>query len=68
MAEFNQPKVATLAGDAVAKVQAVEKKLGAYVIAYEHPVQPASLTPEQLAELTRLEDELGVCLVAFRKE
>jgi hypothetical protein len=67
MTEFTKPKVAALAKDGVAKVQAVEKKLGTYVIAYEQPVEPASLTAEQLKELERLEGELGVCLVAYRK-
>jgi len=60
--------VAALPADAVARVQAMEKKLGTYVIAYEHPVIPASLSPQQLFELNKLEEELGVCLVAFRKE
>ena len=69
MSEFSKPKVAALPPQAVAKVQDIEKKLGAvYVIAYEHPVQPATLTPQQLAELSKVEDELGVCLVAYRKE
>ena len=69
MSELTKPKVATLPHQAVAKVQAVEKKLGnVYVIAYEHPVQPATLTQAQLAQLAKVEDELGVCLVAYRKE
>ena len=69
MTEFSKPKVAALPADAVSKVRAVEQKLGGvYVIAYEHPVQPATLTPQQLAELTKVEDELGVCLVAYRKD
>ena len=67
MLEFNKPKVAALQPEAVAKVKEVEKKLGAYVIAYEHPVEPASLTAEQLKELEKLESDLGVCLVAYRK-
>ena len=69
MSELSKPRVATLASQAVAKVQEVEKKLGGvYVIAYEHPVVPATLTQGQLAELSKVEDELGVCLVAYRKE
>ena len=69
MSEFSKPKVASLPATAVAKVQEVEKKLGGvYVIAYEHPVEPATLTPQQLAQLTKVETELGVCLVAYRKE
>ena len=69
MTELSKAKVASLRPEAVSKVQEVEKKLGGvYVIAYEHPVQPATLSPAQLAELAKVEEELGVCLVAYRKE
>ena len=68
MADFAKPRVAALSAQDLAKVQAAENQLGGvYLIAYEQPVSPAPLTPEQLDELQELETQLGVCLVAYRK-
>jgi hypothetical protein len=67
MADFAKPQVANLKLEKLARVQEIEKKLGAYVIAYEQPVEPATLSADQLKDLERLEGELGVCLVAYRK-
>lgn len=68
MVEAKLPPVASLSSEAVAKVQALEEKLGHVVIvAYEQPFVPAQMTQEQLDALWTLEKELGVCLIAYRK-
>lgn len=68
MTEAKLPPVASLSSEAVAKVQALEEKLGSVVVvAYEQPFVPAQLTQEQLDALWELEKELGVCLIAYRK-
>ncbi len=65
---FTTPQIAHLDRDKLQKVEDLERQLGgAIVIAYDQPVVPAELTPEQVAILQRLERELGVCLVAYRK-
>ncbi len=69
MPELPKPNVASLNSQALQKVEAVEKKLGhVYVVAYEKPVEPAKLTPEQVNVLQQAERELGVCLVAYKAE
>jgi hypothetical protein len=67
MTELSKPHVAHLAPAAVAKVEAVERTLGdVYVVAYEKPVIPAALSPEQLKMVQQAERDLGVCLVAYQ--
>lgn len=68
MADPTQLRVAALSPQALAKVREVEKQLGgAIVIAYEQPVVPAALTPEQVKVVEAAEQQLGVCLVAYEK-
>ena len=66
--------LAALSPDAVQKVKQLEARLGdAYVIAYEgadidaQPLPPANLDSDQVAEVTRAEQALGVCLIAYKK-
>lgn len=67
MAEASKPPIAHLNASAVAKVESVERKLGdVYVLAYEKPLIPAELTPEQVKILQQAEHDLGVCLVAYQ--
>jgi len=69
MLEMSAPQVAHLGPAEVAKVEAVERTLGdVYVVAYEKPVAPARLTPEQVSALQKAERELGVCLVAYQAQ
>ncbi len=66
---FTTPKIAYLNKEALQKVNVLEEKLGGvYVIAYDQPLTPAQLTPEQLAEVQKMEAELGLCLVAYHKK
>ncbi len=65
---FTAPQIAQLSREAVEKVRELEARLGdSYVVAYQMPLRPAELSPEQLEEVRRAEEELGVCLVAYRK-
>ena len=67
MTELPMPHVASLDPRAIAKLEAMEKSLGdVYVVAYEKPVAPAHLTPQQVNALQQAEHELGVCLVAYQ--
>jgi hypothetical protein len=38
-----------------------------YVVAYDQPVVPARLNPEQIKALQDTEREVGACLVAYEK-
>ena len=68
MPQFTEPHIAQLSQQQLARVQDLEKKLGGvYVVAYQQPVAPAPLTPEQLQALQAAEREVGACLVAYRK-
>jgi len=61
-------ELASLSEDQLARVQQVEEKLGAVVVAYKTPLRPAALSEEQLAELLEAEDAMpGICLVAYEK-
>ncbi len=63
-------KVAMLGTDEVAKVRALEEKLGDdyVVLAYDKPLEPAELTDEQLTQLKDVEAELDTAyLVAYKK-
>jgi len=58
---------ASLSPEQVAKVRQLEKKLGAFVVAYNTPLRPAPLSDDQLAELMQLEKAMpGICLVAYQ--
>lgn len=47
------------------EIRALEKQLGATVLAYGcHELQPAEASDQQLDEIKKLEEKLGVVLVA----
>lgn len=52
-------------GGRLEEIQALEKQLGTTLLAYGcHELQPAKPSDEQLAEIKKLEEKLGVVLVA----
>jgi len=53
--------------DGVSEIQALEKELGKYVLAYPTPQKPAALAPELIAKIESLEKKLCVRLVAYEK-
>ncbi len=59
--------LASLNEKQLAKLKALEQELGSYVLAFEQPLAPATLTAEQVQKLQEAEVELGLCLVAYRK-
>jgi len=63
-------KLAQLSDEQLERVQALEDKLGDNVVllAYDRPLQPATLSPEQVDEVMQLELEMpNAYLVAYRK-
>ena len=67
MPDTSKPQVASLNPAAVTRVEALERSLGdVYVVAYEKPVEPAKLTPQQISLLQQAEKDLGVCLIAYK--
>lgn len=65
-----EPKIAELSEDEVGKVRALEGELGenVVIIAYDRPLQPATLSQEQVDKLMEVEQELpDAYLVAYRK-
>ena len=72
--ESASPHVAALTPDAIRKIQSLEAQLGsAYLVAYrdwdafEQKLPPAPLGPDQVSQVTRAEQELGVCLMAYSR-
>lgn len=63
--EPNKLPVAELEGEALEKVQALEKDLGKVVVAYKPAPRLARLTPEQIQRMQQLEVELGIVLLAY---
>ncbi len=65
----HEPRPAVLNEDQVHRVQQFEHDLGddSVVIAYAKTLEPAELTPEQLDRLRKIEQELGVYLVAWKR-
>ncbi len=59
-------KPAQLDGARMAKLHAIEKELGAWVVAVEPQAQVANLSDEQLKRLQAAEKELGVILLAYQ--
>lgn len=53
---------------AVTKIRALEKEIGACVLALEPRYPVKQLCEEELAKVRKLEDELGVVLLAYRAE
>ena len=63
-------KLAMLDDEALAKVRALEQDLGdnVLVVAYDRPLEPANLTPEQLEKVNDVEYGLSnTYLVVYRK-
>jgi hypothetical protein len=63
-------KPAVLDDEELTKLRALESKLGDSVVlvAYDKPLQPADLSPQQLDQLKKIEQEMGrVFLVAWKK-
>jgi hypothetical protein len=63
-------RFAELSKEQVERVRALEAELGESVVilAYDKPLQPASLDEDQVAKLAELEMQLGSAyLVAYRK-
>lgn len=60
-----QYKIAALNSDAVYKIQAFEKETGKQVLALESGMKIANLSKTQLKEMKKLEQELGVVLLAY---
>jgi hypothetical protein len=49
-------------------IQALEKELGKTLLAFScHPVNPAEISKEQLATIQKVENQLGVSLVAVNR-
>lgn len=64
MDETPRMKIADLNSDSLAKVQALEKEIGACVLALEPKVKLMNLADDQLERLQAAEEELGVVLLA----
>lgn len=58
-------RYANLDQDRLARLQALEEDLGAYLVAYEPRNRLAELSPDQLNQLRSLEEQLGVILIAY---
>ncbi len=65
---FSQTRYARLDRDKMAKIRALEEKLGGWVIAVEPMATLAELSDEQLQEVHAAEEELGVVLLAYQPE
>ena len=58
-------RIARLDDDRLAKLQALEKDLGAVIVALEPQFIPAPLSAEQISKLRAMEEDLGVVLLAY---
>ncbi|MFW6115544.1 MAG: hypothetical protein ACOC7Y_00620 [Chloroflexota bacterium] len=58
-------KIADLDEASLAKVRALEEKIGACVLALEPKVKLRDLSEEELERLRSAEEELGVVLMAY---
>lgn len=66
----NQPKLAVLDEEALAKVRALEEALGpnVVVLAYDRPLEVARLTPEQVDQVMEVERQIpNAYLVVYVK-
>jgi len=66
MAEEPRMRFADLDNEGLDKVQALERELGACVVALERQVELLDLDEEELEKLQDAEQELGVVLMAYR--
>ncbi len=65
MAEFL--KIATLDSDAVEKIRALEKSTGSHIMAFKPGLEVADLSDSQMDAVQRVEDDLGVILIVYKK-
>jgi len=61
-------RVAQLDRELMARIETLEKELGAVVVAYEPSYKPANLSEDQVAKVRAVEADLGLILVAFSAE
>jgi hypothetical protein len=59
-------KAAQLDNTRMEKLRAIEKELGAWVVAVEPQAEIAHLSDDQLSRLRAAEKELGVILLAYQ--
>jgi hypothetical protein len=60
-------KIATLDQEGVAKINALEEKLGVHMMAFKSGVRLARLDPEAVEQVRALEKELGVLLLVYEE-
>jgi len=60
------PGVAQLSADHIRVVQALEKKIGVILVAYEPVPEVARLTVEQVDDLKQVEKKTGTMVVAYK--
>jgi len=65
--DYNHEYASYVTEEGVTEIQALEKELGKYVLAYPTPPRPAALAPELVAKIEALEKRLCVRLVAYEK-
>lgn len=65
--EAPRMRIAHLDEDRLAKLQTLEKEVGAVIVALEPQYVPAPLTGEQVEKLRAMEEELGVVLLAYNE-
>ena len=56
---YGNLKIATLDEAAIAKIKALEGKIGKHIMAYEPGVSLARLTPDEIELVSALEKEIG---------
>jgi hypothetical protein len=60
------PGIAQLSADHIRVVQALEKKIGVIMVAYEPVPEIARLTGEQVEDLKLMEKKTGTVVVAYK--
>jgi hypothetical protein len=64
---FSQIQYARLDRDKIARLRQLEEDLDSWIVAVEPVAELAELTDEQMQALKKLEQELGVVLLAYRE-
>ena len=64
---YGNLKIASLDEAAVAKINALEEKLGRHIMAFEPGVSLAQLSSQEIEEIEALEKEAGVMLLVYEK-
>ena len=62
---YGNLKIATIDEATIAKIKALEEKIGKHIMAYEPGVSLARLKPDEIELLEALEKETGVTLLAY---